>query len=154
MSKQKFIKQSEISAPVDEVFAFHEKPEAFTILTPPWETVKVIERTNGIQKGSRVLIKTKMGPFWQTWEAEHIEYIPNKLFIDIQRRGPFAYWHHQHRFEPTPKKTTLMIDEIDYELPMGWLGQLVAGGFVRRKLQRLFDYRHFILGEQFRENAT
>ncbi|MEW6130597.1 MAG: SRPBCC family protein [Acidobacteriota bacterium] len=154
MSKQKFIKQSEIDAPIDQVFAFHETPEALEILTPPWEKVEVLERTKGIQIGSKVLLKTKTGFLWQRWEAEHIEYIPNQLFIDVQRRGPFACWLHQHRFVPTDRGTTLMIDEVDYELPMGWLGEWVAGAFVRKKLQRLFDYRHEMLAEQFKKTAT
>jgi ligand-binding SRPBCC domain-containing protein len=44
----------------------------------------------------------------------------------------------------------MMIDEIDYALPFGWLGDLVAGPLVRKKLQRVFDYRHRVLAEKFK----
>jgi hypothetical protein len=60
----------------------------------------------------------------------------------VQRKGPFAYWYHRHRFEPTARGTTLMTDEIEYAVPFGRLGEWLAGWFVRQKLQRMFDYRH------------
>ena len=151
MRVRKFIKQSEIEAPPDAVFAFHEKPYAFAELMPPWEKAEIVQPAGGIQPGSRAVIKTYVGPFPQIWEAEHVEYIPNRLFADVQRRGPFAYWYHRHRFEPTDRGTTLMIDEIEYALPWGWLGDLLAGRVVRKKLARVFDYRHQVLAEKFKK---
>ncbi len=151
MKKQKFIKQSEIEAPPDAVFAFHEKPYAFSELMPPWERAEIIQSAGGIQPGSKAIIKTFIGPFSQIWEAEHVEYIANRLFADVQRRGPFAYWYHRHRFEPTDRGTTLMIDDIEYALPFGWLGELLGGRLVRKKLQRVFDYRHQVLAEKFKK---
>ena len=148
MRTYKFVKQSEIAAPVEKVFAFHEKPQALIELTPPWERTEVIQLAGSIKLGTRTILKTFIGPIPQLWEAEHIEYDPPHLFADIQRRGPFAYWYHKHRFEPTESGTTLMIDEIEYALPMGWIGNLVGGAFVRSKLQKVFDYRHKILAEK------
>lgn len=151
MKTQTFIKQSEIDAPVETVFAFHEKPGAMLELMPPWERTEVIQSSDSIEVGARVILKTYLGPFAQRWEAEHVEYVANRLFADRQERGPFAYWYHRHHFEPTVRGTTLMTDEIEYALPFGWLGQWLAGGFVRSKLQRVFDYRHKILAERIRE---
>jgi ligand-binding SRPBCC domain-containing protein len=150
MRTQTFSKRSEIDAPVETVFAFHEKPEAIMQLTPPWERSEVIQYSGGIRVGAKTILKTYVGPFAQRWEAEHVEYVPNRLFADIQRRGPFAYWYHRHRFEPTSEGTTMMIDEIEYALPFGWLGRLLAGAFVKAKLQRVFDYRHKMLAEKLR----
>jgi hypothetical protein len=148
MKTRRFIKQSEIAAPPAAVFAWHEQPGAVERLTPPWERVEMVQRATGLQPGARVVFKVYTGPFWRRWVAEHTEYEPPHLFADIQRQGPFAYWHHRHRFEPTTKGTTLMIDEIEYALPLGWLGELVAGNFTRAKLQRMFDYRHRVVAEQ------
>lgn len=150
MRTQKFIKQSEIDAPIEKVFAFHENPEALMVLTPPWERTEVIKFAGSIKPGTRTIIKTFLGPIPQLWEAEHVEYDPPRLFADIQRRGPFAYWYHKHRFEPTERGTTLMIDEIDYALPLGWLGNFFGGYFVRAKLEKMFDYRHKILAEKMK----
>jgi ligand-binding SRPBCC domain-containing protein len=154
MKTEKFIKQSELDASPEEVFAFHENPEVLLYLTPPWERVEVVQMAGGIQVGTKTIIKTFLGPLSQIWEAEHTEYIPNRLFADIQRRGPFAYWYHKHRFEPTDKGTTMMIDEVEYALPMGWLGKLFGGAFVRAKLQKMFDYRHEVLAKKFNQRQA
>ena len=71
-----------------------------------------------------------------------------------QRRGPFAYWRHRHRFEPTARGTTLMTDEVEYALPLGWLGELIAGGAVRARLQRMFDYRHRVVAEKMQSRRA
>lgn len=154
MKTQKFIKQSEIAAPVEAVFAWHERPEVLQDLTPPWERVEIVQPAGSIQVGARTVIKTYVGPIPQTWEAEHTEYIPNRLFADTQHRGPFAYWYHRHRFEPTERGTTIYTDEVEYALPLGWLGRLLGGPFVRAKLQRLFDYRHRVVAEKMRDRKS
>lgn len=148
---QRFSKQSEILAPPDVVFAWHEKPGAVERLTPPWESVEMLERATGLHVGARVVFKVFTGPFWQRWVAEHTEYQPPHLFADIQRQGPFAYWHHRHRFEATAHGTTLMTDDIEYALPLGWLGEFFGGAFTRRKLQRMFDYRHKVVAAAMAE---
>jgi hypothetical protein len=78
---------------------------------------------------------------WINIEAEHVAYEKDALFEDVMRRGPFAHWHHRHLFSPHPGGCRLR-DEIDYALPLGPLGQLVAPLVVHKRLQRLFDYRH------------
>lgn len=145
MKKQRFTKQTEIKAPVEVVFAWHEQPGAVDKLTPPWERVEVLERSESLRPGTRVVFRVLTGPISKLWVAEHTEYNPPREFADIQISGPFAYWHHRHRFEPTPIGTTLMIDDVEYALPGGWIGELFGGGFVRVKLKKMFDYRHQVV---------
>ena len=150
MAHQKFIMETEIPAPPEEVFAWHEQPGAVEKLTPPWERVEMVERAESLQVGTRVVFKVVMGPLRQRWVAEHIEYDPPRLFTDIQREGPFAFWRHRHRFERTATNTTRMIDEIEYALPLGFLGEIFGGSFTRTKLRRMFDYRHQVVLDHFR----
>ena len=149
MSRQKYKKESEIGASPEEVFAWHEREGAVERLTPPWERVEMVERARDLRVGSRVVFRVFTGPVGQTWVAEHTAYEPPHLFVDEQRRGPFAYWRHEHRFERTGRNTTRMIDEIEYELPLGWLGEVFGGAFTRRKLERMFEYRHRVVAEAF-----
>ncbi|MFN0124807.1 MAG: SRPBCC family protein [Blastocatellia bacterium] len=149
MRLQTFMRQSEIAAPPAVVFAWHEEPGAVERLTPPWERVEMLQRASGLRVGTRVVFRVFTGPFSRRWVAEHTEYQPPHLFTDVQREGPFAWWRHCHRFEPTARGTTLMTDEIEYALPMGWLGELVAGAYTRAKLQRMFDYRHQVVARQW-----
>ena len=137
-----FLKESRISAAPERVFAFHESPGALQRLTPPWEKVEVESGGESIRVGSRVVLKTSLGPFPLRWIAEHTEYDPPHLFADVQVSGPFARWHHRHEFHHDGKGGTLLRDVVEYELPMGALGRFLGGGLVRRKLRKMFDYRH------------
>jgi ligand-binding SRPBCC domain-containing protein len=151
MGRQRFIKQTEIPASPETVFAWHEEPGAVERLTPPWEKIEMIERAENLQVGARVVFKVFTGPLWRKWVAEHVEYDPPRLFADIQRQGPFAYWYHRHRFDPTDQGTTMMIDDIEYELPLGWLGAWFGGGLARAKLEKMFDYRHQVVLNNFKQ---
>jgi ligand-binding SRPBCC domain-containing protein len=137
-----FVKESRIAAPPAVVFAFHERPGALQRLTPPWERIEVIEGGTSIRPGSRVVLRTRLGPVALRWVAEHTEYEPPRLFADRQVAGPFASWYHRHRFLDDGQGGTLLRDEVEYDPPLGWLGRQLGGRFIRRKLQNLFDYRH------------
>lgn len=45
----------------------------------------------------------------------------------------------------------MMIDDIEYELPLGWLGEAFGGGFARAKLEKMFDYRHQVVLRNFQK---
>ena len=142
MARETFQYSSKIDALPEEVFSWHERPGAFERLTPPWENVRVIERTGGIRDGARVVLETKVGPVKQTWIVEHAGYRQGEQFRDIQIKGPFKHWEHTHRFSLEGGTDTLLEDEIEYELPSGELGRFFGGWFVRNKLKRIFRYRH------------
>lgn len=123
-----------------EAYAWHERPGALERLTPPWEPVRVVERTGGLGDG-RVVLEIPIGPFRQRWVAQHREAISGQQFIDEQVEGPFARWVHTHRFTPLGPDQCRYTDHIEYALPFGAAGALGAG-FVQQKLDRLFRYRH------------
>jgi ligand-binding SRPBCC domain-containing protein len=136
-----FVKESVFPASVEKVFAFHERPEAFLLLQPPWDRVEVIRPPASLEVGTRVELRTRVGPKWVRIVAEHVAYEHNRLFEDVMREGPFAHWHHRHLFFELEEGCRLR-DEIDYAPPLGWLGRLADPIAVRPRLQRLFDYRH------------
>lgn len=138
----RFVKETRIQAPPSEVFAFHESPGALERLTPPWEKVKLVEGGESIRPGSRVVLETRLGPIPLRWVAEHTEYEKDRMFADRQVSGPFAYWYHRHRFLEDGQGGTILRDEVDYLPPLGLLGRLLAGGYLRGKLDRMFDFRH------------
>jgi ligand-binding SRPBCC domain-containing protein len=137
-----FVKESRIDAPPSAVFAFHERPGALRRLTPPWERVDVVEGGDSIQRGSRVVLRFRFGPLSMRWVAVHTEYEPPHLFADRQESGPFARWYHRHRFLDDGRGGTLLRDEVDFELPLGRVGRALGGAFVKKRLARMFDYRH------------
>ena len=88
-------------------------------------------------------IKTK----WVT-EITHVQ--ENKYFVDEQRFGPYALWHHKHFIRPIDGGVE-MEDIIDYKIPFGLIGQLFHPIIIKPKLKEIFDYRHDKLIEIFGE---
>lgn len=137
-----FTKESVIHAAPERVWAFHELPDALERLTPPWERVRVVEKAQGLQVGSRVIIETKLfGVFPARWVAEHTRYEPPRFFEDVQVSGPFKRWRHRHIIEQHASGATLR-DEIEYEPPFSLPGKLFAPFLVVPRLERMFLYRH------------
>jgi ligand-binding SRPBCC domain-containing protein len=139
-----FAKESVIRATPERVFAFHEQRDALKLLTPPWETSRVIQAARISEVGSVAVVETRiLGLVPVRWIARHTAYDPPRSFEDVQERGPFRRWRHRHVVSPHPKGATLR-DEIEYEPPLGILGRLAEPFLVRPRLEKLFDYRHEI----------
>ncbi|MFZ1615984.1 MAG: SRPBCC family protein [Flavobacteriales bacterium] len=69
-------------------------------------------------------------------------------FVDTQEKGPYAYWHHTHTFEES-EGGTVMRDLVEYELPLGVLGELAHRIFVKDQLDGIFKHRERVLQELF-----
>lgn len=89
------------------------------------------------------LIEYKLKPvfgipvYWMT-EITHV--VPGKYFIDEQRFGPYAFWHHQHHFREVNAMVE-MTDIVHYRIGMGLIGRAAYWLYVRKKLESIFDYR-------------
>lgn len=71
-----------------------------------------------------------------------------KYFVDEQRVGPYALWHHQHLIEPSGNGV-MMTDIVSYKPPMGILGRIANALFIRRQLEGIFKYREEALKIRF-----
>lgn len=129
----------------DDVFAWHERAGAFERLTPPWEPVELVARTGTIRDGDEAKLRLRLGPLGVAWRARHEGYLPGRRFVDRQVGGPFASWVHTHATSPDEGGGATLEDKIDYELPLGALGERVLGRSIERRLTRMFTYRHATL---------
>jgi ligand-binding SRPBCC domain-containing protein len=86
-----------------------------------------------------------------TWEAKHLcvrQRFTSKIvaleapltFTDEMQRGAFKRFRHTHIFEPL-EGGTRMIDELDFASPLGQLGRVVDGLFLKNYLTR-FLFMH------------
>jgi len=130
-----------IDAPVEDVFAFHERPDALQKLTPPGQPVSLVSHTGGIETGARVVLRLGFGLLSIQWMALHTGYEKNCFFEDTQVSGPFRSWKHQHRFKAEGNGTRL-IDQIDFELYGGRAAEVLFGGLIQAQLEKMFAYRH------------
>ena len=152
MRAQTFTKESIIPASPERVFAFHELPDALERLTPPWESARIVQAAPDLTVDSRAIIETRIfGIFPVRWVAEHTAYDPPHMFEDVQVKGPFRRWRHRHIIEPHPAGAVLR-DEIEYEPPLGFIGQLATPIVIVPRLEKLFEYRHRVTREWCERN--
>ena len=121
-----------IPASADDVFQWHERPEALLDLIPSGGWVRIERRAGGVQDGGRVTLSIGLGPLRMLWEARHYGYVRGKQFCDEQVRGPFRTWRHTHRIEAMGVSQSLYEDRIEYELD----------GLVRHFLTSMLMRRH------------
>jgi len=140
MTVQQFSASSFLPYPPDAVFAWHQNSGAFQRLTPPFDPVRLI-RSEGIGPGALAELEMRLGPIPIRWIARHEALDAGVGFRDVQVKGPFARWEHVHAFDPEGSGTR-MRDCVTYALPAGAAGSALGGAGVRKKLSRLFAYRH------------
>src|SRR5205085_10657227 len=146
-----FIARSVIRTAPEQLFAFHELPDACLRLLPPGEKIRVIQIAPDLNAGGRTIVKIRIAFLWVTFESLHTAYDPPHSFEDQQVRGPFRSWRHRHIVEPHPEGA-LLIDDIEYTLPFGFIGRIFAGALIERRLRRAFAFRHRVTRE-YCENA-
>lgn len=135
----------------DELFAFFEDPRNLGEITPPEMGFEILKMDDlPIEAGFRIKYRIKVFGVPVTWVSKITEYEPGVRFADVQVKGPYAFWQHEHSFEDADSGT-IMRDRVQYELPFGILGSAVHGLLVARQLRRIFDYRARIIGERFAE---
>lgn len=142
MTHQTFLAHVRLPVSADEAFDWHARPGALARLVPPWEPVEIVQPSGGIEEGARAVLRLGVGPVGVRWVAEHRGYRPKRQFQDVQIAGPFALWRHTHTIEPDGPDACRLEDRIDYRLPAGPPGRWLAGRMTRRRLERMFAYRH------------
>jgi ligand-binding SRPBCC domain-containing protein len=137
----RFIARSVIRTTPEALFAFHELPDAFLRLIPPFEKVRVIQVTPSLEIGSPTIVDIRTGFLYIRFESLHTAYDPPHSFEDQQVRGPFKRWRHRHIVEPHPDGA-LLIDDIEYTPPFGILGRIVDLIAIKPRLRKVFAFRH------------
>ncbi|MBS2040762.1 TIGR01777 family oxidoreductase [bacterium] len=127
----------------EQLYNWHLRPGAFTLLVPPWEWVRLLSPDGHLQPDE--LRHLQVSPLRLNWWARHREFRAGRGFVDVQERGPFARWRHQHDAIPGPSGCWL-VDEVDFELPLAPFSHLVAP-LIRGQMTTMFAYRHLVTSQ-------
>jgi ligand-binding SRPBCC domain-containing protein len=149
--------------PRERVFAFFADPANLPPLMPGWQRARV-EKANYISppeapstgrvvagQGSLMTISFRavpLIPLRLEWDAYIAEFRWDDYFCDEQRRGPFKYFRHCHRVRDEVRdgvKGSVVSDAVEYELPLGMVGDVANGLAVRRQIRSLFRHRQRML---------
>ncbi|MGI8486831.1 MAG: TIGR01777 family oxidoreductase [Thermomicrobiales bacterium] len=134
--------RSQMPVSAEDAFAWHARDGAFERLSPPWANVKVVEARGGIAPGDSKTLRIGAGPLGVRWTLKHESMSQGQGFVDEQQEGPFESWRHVHKFIPESKSSSILEDQLTFQLPVGQLGQLFGGKFVNKQLDELFRFRH------------
>jgi ligand-binding SRPBCC domain-containing protein len=131
-----------VRRPLREVFRFFTEAKNLELITPDFLHFRILTPPAllRIEPGARIDYKLRLFgiPFHWCTQIETLE--PERRFTDVQLAGPYASWHHLHEFRET-EGGTLVIDNVEYELPLGLLGRMAHALFIRQSLERIFEHR-------------
>lgn len=142
-----------VPRPLHEVFDFFSKAENLEQLTPKWLNFRILSvEPTPVQKGTLINYSLRWRIFPIRWTTEIIEWEPPNRFVDIQLKGPYKLWHHEHRFVAEGTGTRIM-DEVRYLLPFGFLGSIAHSLKVKKDVETIFAYRTEVVNRLFGEGS-
>lgn len=149
MHKLHFLQKLPIT--LDQAWDFFSRPANLEKITPASLGFKITEHheDKGMYAG-QVLAYT-FTPLWKLrleWVTEITAVQKPLYFIDEQRFGPYAFWHHEHWFTAI-SGGILMEDIIYYKLPLGVLGKVLHSLKIKNDLEGIFKHRQTILEKRF-----
>ena len=139
-----------LSVDPETAWKFLSDPRNLPKITPPEMDFKILEGADRPMFAGQI-IHYSVSPFKgirTRWVTEITQVSEGDYFVDEQRFGPYAMWHHQHRILPA-KEGVCMIDEVHYKLPLGPLGSLMHHLVVFSQLKKTFRYREAQLSHLF-----
>jgi ligand-binding SRPBCC domain-containing protein len=146
MSVRHLRRRLRVDRPIGEVFAFFERPENLERITPPSMGMRILSADREMRDGLEIDYAITPFPHVPARLRSRITaYDPPNSFVDVQLRGPYARWEHSHLFH-RDGDSTIVEDDVLYQLPFGLLGDLVEPLLVRPRMRAIFDYRAAAIG--------
>ncbi len=135
---------------MDEAWDFLSNPKNLKVITPDYMGFNIQSGADRPMFAGQIIeyIVTPILGIKTKWVTEITHVVDKEYFVDEQRFGPYALWHHKH-FIKEIKGGVEMEDLLHYKLPFGVLGQLVHPILVKPKLNEIFEYRKNKLVELF-----
>lgn len=127
--------------PRDEVFPFFADARNLQEITPDWLNFEVL--TQGaleMREGLLIDYRLRVHGIPIRWRTRIEVWDPPNRFVDVQLRGPYRLWRHEHTFTERDGGT-LCGDRVEYMAPGGPLRGLIERFFVRPDVERIFRHR-------------
>ena len=105
---------------LDEAWAFFSVPDNLDDITPPDMGFEILT-DNEKRTYAGQIIRYRVRPLFNipmTWVTEITHCEDRAYFVDEQRFGPYAMWHHQHHFKEV-EGGVQMDDILHYKLKWG-----------------------------------
>ena len=142
-----------IPVPIKEAWNFFSDPRNLSKITPGSLDFQIIDGSSDISEKvyQGMIIQYRIKPLLGipvTWVTEIARVDEPNVFIDVQKSGPYRFWHHQHIFKEIEGGTE-MTDLVHYAVPFGIPGRIVEKLIIRKQLKMIFDFRKNYLIERY-----
>ena len=151
MAFYQLTKTQKIPAAINEIWDFISSPANLKEITPEYMGFEITGNNGAEKMYPGMIITYKVSPILGvkiTWMTEITHVKDFEYFVDVQRMGPYSFWHHQHKLEPI-HGGVLMTDIVTYKPPLGFLGALANFLFVKKQLNAIFEHRTIALETKF-----
>ena len=140
---------------LDEAWEFFSSPHNLKVITPDYMGFDILSGGDREMFPGQIIqyVVTPIAGIKTKWVTEITHVKDKEFFVDEQRFGPYALWHHKHFLKVIPGGVE-MEDIVDYKLPFGYLGRLAHPFLVAPKLKEIFSYRKDKLEELFGKFTT
>lgn len=146
MPESTFTAELWLPRPREEIFPFFADPANLEAITPAFLRFRTLTPLPiAMGKGALIDYKLSLHGIPIRWRTEITAWEPPHRFVDEQIKGPYRQWIHEHTFEERDGGT-LMKDQVRYRVPGG---ALIARLFVRKDVERIFDFRRSELLKRF-----
>ncbi|GIV43381.1 MAG: hypothetical protein KatS3mg035_0504 [Bacteroidia bacterium] len=135
---------------LEEAWKFFSSPKNLKTITPPYMGFDITSGGEEKMYAGQIItyiVKPILGiPMEWVTEITHVQ--EPFYFVDEQRFGPYALWHHKHFFKEIPGGIEMQ-DIVHYKIPLGTFGKLINQLYIKNKLKEIFDYRYQTLEKIF-----
>jgi ligand-binding SRPBCC domain-containing protein len=139
-----------VSASSKVVWDFFSQASNLPTITPPSLHFEIVRAPEQLQRDSILDYTIRWAGIRNKWRTLILDWQPPTKFVDLQIRGPYSLWHHEHSFE-TLSNGTQCSDRVIYRLPLGLIGRITHRLFVRRQLLSIFQFRRHAIAQHLRQ---
>jgi ligand-binding SRPBCC domain-containing protein len=151
-----YLVKTEQAIPIslDEAWDFFSSPTNLAKITPKeMSFVVTSDFTAETKIYAGMIITYKIAPLLgvkMNWMTEITQVKEGEYFVDEQRFGPYALWHHEHHFKAI-KGGVMMNDILNYAIPYSFIGTLANETFIGKQIRKIFEFRETAIKEMFGE---
>jgi uncharacterized protein (TIGR01777 family) len=137
-----------IDAPLEDTFAFFSKATNLGVITPAAMQFSIQGQVPHMAAGAVIDYRVRIGPLPVRWRTRITSWEPGRSFADLQEKGPYRFWWHEHTFQADGGRT-VMEDRVYYTPPLGFIGRLANRIFIGSTLRKIFQYRGDVIRLRF-----
>jgi len=148
--------QQHVNASIDEMWDFISAPQNLKEITPKNMGFDIISESLPGKMYPGMIIAYNVRPLLgikTRWVTEITQVRDKAYFVDEQRVGPYAMWHHEHHIEAV-ENGVLMTDILSYKPPLGILGSMANSLVIRAKLHQIFSFRREAIERKYGKYET